>query len=140
MSLYVLDTDILTLYREQHETVQSKVKAPPGELAISVLTVDEQLSGWYTLARKAKNDAQTVLAYDRLASTVRFLATWPILPLSEAAIGIARRLRAVKPRIKIRTNDLYIAATTLEHNATLVSRNLKDFQRVPGLQVEDWSV
>jgi tRNA(fMet)-specific endonuclease VapC len=140
MSLYVLDTDILTLYREQHDKVCGKVDSPPGELAITVLTVDEQLTGWYTLARRAKNDKQTILAFDRLATTVHFLASWQILPLAESGIERARALRSIRPRIKIGTNDLYIAAITLEHHAILVSRNLKDFQRVPGLQVEDWSV
>ena len=32
-----------------------------------------------------------------------------------------------------------IAAITLAHRATLVSRNVKDFRRVPGMQVENWA-
>jgi tRNA(fMet)-specific endonuclease VapC len=35
--------------------------------------------------------------------------------------------------------DLKIAATAIANNATLLSRNLKDFNKVPGLKVEDWA-
>jgi tRNA(fMet)-specific endonuclease VapC len=42
--------------------------------------------------------------------------------------------------LNVLKNDLRIAAVTLEHGGILVSRNLRDFQRVPGLQVEDWTV
>jgi tRNA(fMet)-specific endonuclease VapC len=36
--------------------------------------------------------------------------------------------------------DLKIAATAIANNATLLSRNLKDFNKVPGLKVENWAV
>lgn len=47
--------------------------------------------------------------------------------------------RLQKQRIRIGTMDLKIAAIALANNATLLSRNLKDFGKVPGLKVEDWS-
>ena len=49
MSLSVLDTDMLTLVQEGHPTVgQRFLQHRPEELAITVLTIEEQLSGWYT--------------------------------------------------------------------------------------------
>lgn len=42
-------------------------------------------------------------------------------------------------RIRIGTMDLKIAAIALANDATLLSRNLKDFCKVPGLKVEDWA-
>ena len=42
-------------------------------------------------------------------------------------------------RIRIGTMDLKIAAITIANNATLLSRNLKDFNKVTGLEVEDWA-
>ena len=87
MSLYVLDTDILSLYRRNHPTVASRIRAcPPQDLAITVITVDEQLTGWYSLARKAKLPAQIAHAYDRLAKSVRFLGQWQILAITVPAI------------------------------------------------------
>jgi tRNA(fMet)-specific endonuclease VapC len=139
MSLFVLDTDILSLYYEGHATVCQRVHLhQPNELTITVMSVEEQLSGWYTLLRQAKKQDQVVHAYQRLIDTVRFLARWPILPYNDPAIVRYEQLKAMK--LNIRGTDLRIAAITLEGGGILVSRNLRDFQRVPNLVVEDWSV
>jgi tRNA(fMet)-specific endonuclease VapC len=56
MRLFVLDTDILTLFERGHATVSARVaEHPPAEIAISIVTVEEQLSGWYAQLRKAKS-------------------------------------------------------------------------------------
>jgi tRNA(fMet)-specific endonuclease VapC len=44
-----------------------------------------------------------------------------------------------RQKIRIGTRDLRIAATALVHDLTLVTRNHKDFFRVPALRIEDWS-
>jgi predicted nucleic acid-binding protein len=72
-----------------------------------------------------------------LADTVAFLTDFSILPFPVAAIIRFEQPRALK--LNIRTNNLRIAAITLEANATLVTPNLRDFGRVPGLAVVDWS-
>lgn len=138
MSLYVLDTDTLTLFEEGQPAVLRRVAAhAPGELAITVLSVEEQLSGWYTRVRKAKGPAQLALAYARLAKTVRFLSRIQILDFDEPAIRRYEQLR--KLRSQVRKMDLRIAAVVLEHGAVLVTRNARDFGRIPGMQIEDWS-
>ena len=43
-----------------------------------------------------------------------------------------------KQRVRIGTQDLKIASIALEHDALLLSANLRDFEQVPGLRVEDW--
>ena len=139
MSLFVLDTDILTLYYHNNPVVVQRVDAhSPAELAISVLTVDEQLTGWYTLTRQALRPEEVARAYARLGETVVRLARWRILPYTESAIARAAALKAL--RLNVRLMDLRIAAVALEHQAVVVTRNRRDFGRVPGLSVEDWSV
>ena len=47
MSLFVLDTDILTLFQRNHATVTARISEHSADrIAISVVTVEEQLSGW----------------------------------------------------------------------------------------------
>ena len=61
MALFVLDTDILTLFERAHALVVSRVaEHDPAEIAVSVVTVEEQLSGWYTQLRQAKRPERLV--------------------------------------------------------------------------------
>ncbi len=110
----------------------------PNELAITVMTVDEQLTGWYTLTRQARRPEQMARAYAHLGDAVVRLARWRILPYTESAIARVAQLKAL--RLNVGLMDLRIAAIALENGAVVVTRNGRDFGRIPGLSVEDWSV
>jgi tRNA(fMet)-specific endonuclease VapC len=136
MSLFVLDTDILTLYYHGDPIVVRNVDArPPADLAISVMTVDEQLTGWYTLTRQARQPNEIARAYAHLGDAVVRLARWCILPYTESAITQVAQLKSL--RLNVRLMDLRIAAIALENRAVVITRNLRDFGRVPGLSIED---
>jgi tRNA(fMet)-specific endonuclease VapC len=138
MNPRVLDTDTLSLLEQEHPAVVEQFrKYKPGELAITVISVEEQLSGWYTMLRKAKNPQKLAQAYQRLADAVMLLAGLPIFSFTEPAIQRYDDLSAMK--LGIRKMDLRIAAIALEHGAILVTRNVQDFERVPGLTVENWA-
>jgi tRNA(fMet)-specific endonuclease VapC len=138
MSLYVLDTDTLQLLQDANPAVVARVLAVAGDdLAIAVVTVEEQLSGWYTQLRHAKQPERLAWAYRRLAATVRFLSQIQIVDFDESAIQRCEQLKERK--LKVRKMDLRIAATVLGRNATLVTRNVRDFEKIPGLRIEDWS-
>src|SRR5262245_34598008 len=139
MSLYVLDTDVLTLYRKGHPTViQSVVAHLQDDLAITVITVEEQLTGWYRGIRQTKKPDEIARVYQEMAVTVMALATWSVLSLAEPAIQRYEQLTAMK--LNIAKMDLRIAAITLEYGGIVVTRNGRDFQRVPGLTIENWAV
>jgi tRNA(fMet)-specific endonuclease VapC len=134
----VFDTDMLTLYEEGHLKVTDRVAAhPPQDLATTVITVEEQLSGWFTMLRRARSREASARIYRRLAETVTFLGRLPIIPFTELAMGRFETLRDMK--LNVRAMDLRIAAIVLEESAVLVTRNARDFRRVPGLTIEDWS-
>jgi tRNA(fMet)-specific endonuclease VapC len=138
MNLYVLDTDTLQLLQDEQPTVAARVHTvPPTELAISVVTVEEQSSGWYTQLRQAKDHERLAWAYRRLAVTVCSLANVKIVDFDEPANRRCEQLKKLK--LKVRKMDLRIAATVLDRDAILVTRNVRDFRQVPGLRLEDWS-
>lgn len=139
MSLYVLDTDILSLYRRGHAQVRRRVEADPApNLAITVMTIEEQLSGWYTMLRQAKDTSELARAYQELADATQYLGGKPILSFTKAAI--TRYDQLVTLKLQIRKMDLRIAAITLEYGGILITRNRRDFQKIPNLVMEDWSV
>jgi tRNA(fMet)-specific endonuclease VapC len=139
MTQYVLDTDTLSLLQQGHRRVSQECQARPvSDLAITVITVEEQLSGWYTALRKTRRPYELARVYQRLAVTVQFLAQWTILPFTPAAIARSNQLFGL--RLNVRRMDLRIAAIVLEHGSRLVTRNTRDFGRVPGLVLEDWSI
>jgi tRNA(fMet)-specific endonuclease VapC len=138
MSLYVLDTDTLVLFQEGHPAVCQRVLSRPlFELATTVITVEEQLSGWYSLLRKVKGAPALARTYQRLADNVAVLSHFPILSFTETAIARFDELKRLK--LGIKHMDLRIGAIALVNGGTLVTRNLRDFHGVPGLTVEDWS-
>ncbi len=138
MSLLVLDTDILSLYRRgQPLIVQRMFQQSLNTLATTAITVEEQLTGWFTLLRKQKSREQLARAYRNLVETVLELNQFRLLSFTEEAIDRFEILRSQK--LGVRANDLRIAAIALVNGATVVTRNVADFGRVPGLLVENWA-
>jgi tRNA(fMet)-specific endonuclease VapC len=73
--------------------------------------------------------------------TKRFLAPYRIVPFDDPATEHYARIRAKLEQrgTKIGPHDLLIAATALSLQATLVTRNVKEFSRVEGLSIETWA-
>ncbi len=139
MSRYVMDTDVLSLYQHGHVVVVQHVqRVAPADLALTIISVEEQLLGWQAALKHARQPDEIAKIYDRFTATLRFLSGQPILSFTEQAIRRYTGLVALK--LNVGKMDLRIAAIALEHAAIVVTRNLRDFQRVPGLSVEDWTV
>jgi len=136
--LYVLDPDILSLIqRRQQPYVQRLLAIPPEDRAITVVSIEEQFRGWLALIRRAKSRSALVYAYARLSEALMFLSQLNILLFDDQA---AEKLDDFQQqKIRIGTLDLRIAAIVLSVDGILVTRNMTDFQQVPGLTLEDWS-
>lgn len=86
---------------------------------------------------QAKDAEQQILAYERFMELLGDYQTRQVLRYDAAGAAVFENLRLAK--VRIGTLDLRIAAIVLSRNATLLSRNLRDFHKVPGLHVEDWT-
>ena len=139
MSLYVFDTDHVSLLRHGHPRVVARAaQVPANELAMTVISIEEQVSGWYAVLRQADKDiVRLARAYEGLLELFQWTPTIRVLPFNEPAL-----VRYFDLRKQFRTRgklDLSIAAIALEHGAKVVTRNVTDFEGIPGLEIEDWT-
>jgi tRNA(fMet)-specific endonuclease VapC len=138
MSLAILDTDVLTLFQRGDPVVVRRALAlPPPQLAVTIISVEEQLTGWYSRLRRARKREQLATVYERFTAAVRFLTRFQILTFGEPAIDRYENLRTTHRRLG--KNDLRIAAIVLEHGGVLATRNVRDFKQIKGLLIDDWS-
>lgn len=139
MSLWVLDTDHVSLLQRGNPLVSQRLKTlNSAEIAVTIVTVEEQFGGRLHVIRQGSSRDEILLAYARLMATLNYFGTVNVLDFDNDAWNCYEQL--VRQRIRIGTRDLRIAALALSKNAILVTRNRRDFERVPGLRFEDWTV
>jgi tRNA(fMet)-specific endonuclease VapC len=140
--MYLLDTDHITLLArsgEEGERIRQRVLlAPEGEVSASIVSYEEQMRGWLAQLNRISAVNQQAIYYTRLEENLRFYNQIPLISFDTAVVEQFQALWV--QRIRIGTMDLKIAATALAHDATLLTRNAKDFSKVPGLRLHDWSL
>ena len=132
MPHFLLDTNIC-IYIKNHrpaEVLARFSKLPPGKVAMSAITFGELCFG----AEKSSKPKETRQILEHLVALI------PVLPLDEAVSAhygnIRHHLQASGKLIG--NNDLWIASHALARKLILVTNNVAEFERVPGLRVENW--
>ena len=139
--MLILDTDhVSALASERSVSAQLLTKlANSGEsVATTVVCVEEHVRGWLARIASAETSNASVAAYAKFQRAVEDLGQGVILPFDAATASQFEQLRLRK--LRVGTADLRIAAIALSTGQLLLSRNLRDFERVPGLRVENWLV
>lgn len=138
MPRYIFDTDILEASFNSHPHVLTHLAQHlPNDIFVTIVTFQEQCSGWLAQLTRQQATERYVWAYSGLRRTLDYFAHVNVLDFDLQAASEYTRLRGRYRRLG--TNDLRIAAITLVTGATLVTRNLKDFSQIKGIQLEDWT-
>lgn len=128
----LLDTNICIYIARKHPASVGRrfARAAAGSLGISVIT-------WGELCFGAGNSSDPARAHELLQ---RFARAVEVLPMPVEAGRHYGEIRASlrKSGTPIGNNDLWIAAHALALGVPLVSNNLREFERVPGLKFENW--
>lgn len=130
---FLLDTNICIYIRQERPmAVRARFgRQPAGSVAMSVVTWGELMFG----AERSSAREAAIEKLQRIATQI------PVLPLpQEAAVhyGEIRAQLTARGQV-IGANDLWIAAHARAERLTIVTHNVSEFSRVPGLRVEDWS-
>lgn len=130
--LWLLDTNAcITLLRGKDDGLRAKVRQRPiGTMATCVIVRGELGVG----ARKSDDPRRNQQNVDELLATMR------ALPMTDECAEEYANIRAhlEGAGTKIGPNDLWIAASALANGAAVVTRNVMEFERVPGLTVVSW--
>jgi tRNA(fMet)-specific endonuclease VapC len=139
--MYIFDTDHLSLVQrngQEGKRILARLAAVgETEVAVTVITYEEQVRGRLSVLSRAKAPDEQVLAYQGLQQLVKDYRTIMIVSFSHAAALEHQRLRKAHPCIA--NMDLKIAAISLTNNAILLTRNASDFGQIGELQTGDWS-
>jgi tRNA(fMet)-specific endonuclease VapC len=134
-----LDTDYVSLFQRGHpQIINCLAKVASTELSITIITLEEQLRGRFQMTRRASSPSELIFAYQNLHVTFDSLKSFSIIDFSPTASNIYSLLFSQK--IRIGTQDLRIAAIALSVEGIVVTRNQRDFGKVPNLTIEDWSI
>jgi tRNA(fMet)-specific endonuclease VapC len=133
MAVYMLDTDISSyVMKRSHDAVLRRLqKVSVGDVCISVITKSELLYG-VELSPRRSQDQAALDAYLRHVEVLEYP--------DEAALHYAQIRAALKiDGTRIGANDLLIAAHARSLGLTLVTNNTREFSRVQGLHIENWT-
>lgn len=140
--MILLDTDHATYlkYPESdrgRRLIDRLSGVPPTEvIGAAIITVEERMRGWLAVIARERTAMRQVAGYRELARWFEFYQEFEIVLFDEKAAQQFDHLR--EQRLRLGTMDLKIAATALVNDALLLSANRRDFERVPGLRVENW--
>ena len=140
--MLILDTDHLSILdqdtMEGFNLGRRLSSVPPAEILVTIITYEEQMRGWLAYAARAKTQIQQTESYRKLRGLIEGFCEVNLVDYNTDAADQFVKLRQAK--VRVGTPDLKIAAICLVNDATLLTRNLRHFQQVPGLKAEDWSL
>jgi tRNA(fMet)-specific endonuclease VapC len=140
---YLLDTDHISFLQRRSGSEFANLAAriyqyPATDFALSIVSFHEQALGAHNFINRARVIVDVIRGYTLLSETLQGFSSSPVLPFDAEAIVVFDELRG--QRVRISTIDLRIASIALSRNLVLLTRNISDFRKVPGLETEDWTV
>jgi tRNA(fMet)-specific endonuclease VapC len=148
VSVWIFDTDHVSLVLRGHPQITDRLRQVSTQTSTSIITVQEIFNGWVGELNQPRTKREIIIEqYHHLFSAVDLLKRLPIVEFDASAFEQYETLLVQNPNLRKKRlqMDMRIAATpcgyleehALSRKATVVTRNRRDFEQVPGLRIED---
>jgi tRNA(fMet)-specific endonuclease VapC len=140
--MWILDTDHVSFVLGGDQNLIERLNQAKSSAAVTIITVQEVFNGWVSeLNRPNPNKEDLLKKYRRFYLATELFRRVTVLEFDEAAydryIDLVTQNEALQKKRLLQ--DMRIAAIALSLEATIVTRNRRDFGLVPGLRLEDWT-
>lgn len=141
--MFLFDTNHISVWQRGegvgYERLLSRLSNHSGEhIFVSVVSFDELLNGWNAYMAKRQSSEFLVRAYFEFETILKDFSVMQLLPFDRVAAEVFDEL--AKGKLRVGSMDLRIAAIAIANQMTLLTQNTVDFERIPGLQIDDWQV
>ena len=139
--LTALDTDIFTDVMYGAPALTARLATIPiTEQTLPVVVLEEVIRGRFNVIRQAEAGRGHIAledAYQLFQQSVTITCAFTVLSYTAAAATLVTAWK--RQRIRVATHDMRIAAICFVQGATLVTRNARDYGKIPGLTLDVWS-
>ena len=142
MSLRIIDTDHVSLALRGNQRILDRLSQMSDQAHITIITVQEIFNGWMSELNQPNATRESIIYhYHHLFNTMELLRRLPILEFNTIAFDRYEELLRQNPNLRKKRlqKDMRIAAIALANDAIVVTRNQRDFEQVPELQIENWT-
>ena len=139
--MFILDTnhiEVLKYSGPRCDLLAARLEPVHDQVVTTIITVQENIEGWLAKINDSRtNVLDSVRYYRKLEELVDFYSVWTVLPFDEFAAQEFVRLKSLR-LTGVRVNDLKIASIAITNRATVLTADTNHFERIPGLNVQNW--
>lgn len=139
--MFLDDTNHISVWQRgegaEYQRLCTRLEAHTGDqIYVCIVSFHEMLNGWNAYSVKRGNSESLVRAYFEFEKILRDFSAMQLLPFDRKAAKVFDEFN--QQRLRVGSMDLRIAAIAIANQITLLTHNTVDFERIPGLSIEDW--
>lgn len=141
--MFLFDTNHISVWQRgegaQYERLCTHLEKYNGDqIYVCIVSFHELVNGWNAFSAKKRNSDSLVRTYFEFEKILRDFSLMQILSFDRKAAEVFDDLN--HQSLRVGSMDLRIASIAIANQMTLITQNSVDFERVPGLSIQDWLI
>jgi tRNA(fMet)-specific endonuclease VapC len=139
--VFLFDTNHISVWQRgegaHYEKLCTHLEHHSGDqIFVCVVSFHELVNGWNAYSVKKRSSESLVRTYFEFERILKDFSVMQMLSFDRKAADVFEELS--HQRLRVGSMDLRIAAIAIANQMTLITQNTVDFERIPGLSIEDW--